>query len=162
MCIYCIYLKNFLLLLKIQSFDLTPLCNIYIFISLTFKAVERHSARMVESSPALALVLVQHKSVANDGSALGEKGDRERGEKLNKKINPALFVIKSKSKVTRMEDSQWLKQISKDKKPTVMCFQCLLLAVLRVRPSAVLGSVHGFSYIVYMPLCSVKQQTPQL
>ncbi len=32
---------------------------------------------MVESSPALALVLVQHKSMADDGSALGEKNDRQ-------------------------------------------------------------------------------------
>lgn len=32
---------------------------------------------MVESPPALALVLVQHKSMANDGGALGEGKDAE-------------------------------------------------------------------------------------
>lgn len=39
---------------------------------------------MVESSPALALVLVQHKSVADDGSALGGNKCRERQVEISK------------------------------------------------------------------------------
>lgn len=37
---------------------------------LTFIAVERHPVGMEEAFPALALVLVQHESVADDGGAL--------------------------------------------------------------------------------------------
>lgn len=39
---------------------------------------------MVESSPALALVLVQHKSMANDGSALEENKCGERRVEISK------------------------------------------------------------------------------
>lgn len=47
------------------------------FLKLTFIAVERHPAGMEEAFPALALVLVQHESVAEDGGALegGNKGE---------------------------------------------------------------------------------------
>lgn len=44
----------------------------------TFVAIEGHSAGMVESRPALALVFVQHEAMADDGSALQ---DTERGER---------------------------------------------------------------------------------
>lgn len=46
----------------------------------TCETVECHSARVVEASPALALVVVQHESMSDNGIALG-KDERERERK---------------------------------------------------------------------------------
>lgn len=54
---------------------------------------------MVESPPALALVLVQHKSMANDGGALGEGKDAEEDERglSARKSNSSVAVNRSLS-----------------------------------------------------------------
>lgn len=48
---------------------------------------------MVESSPALALVLVQHKSMADDGSALGERNAEKDRWTLTKNQSSPIWVI---------------------------------------------------------------------
>lgn len=49
-----------------------------IWLAPTWKAIERHSTGMVETSLALALVLVQDKPVTHDWFALQQKIDREK------------------------------------------------------------------------------------
>lgn len=89
--------------LKVQMRQLAAQC---IFISErdlkpTFIAIERHAAWMVESSPALALVLVQHKSMANDGGALGgrKQAEKEKKRLANKKKRKRKMVSVSKKRV---------------------------------------------------------------
>lgn len=67
----------------------------------TCKAVECHSARMVEASPALALVLVQHESMADNGSALGRDKREKESERESKRERKKECLYESQ--VNRME-----------------------------------------------------------